>query len=217
MKRDPIRPLGIALFLLVSTFLVYSPALHGDFLWDDDAHVSHNSALTSLSGLKDIWLKPGAVQQYYPVTYTAFWIQYHLWGLDPFGYHVVNVVLHALNAVLLWMLLESLGLSGAWIAAWLFALHPVAGESVAWISELKNVLSTFFYLAAAFFLIRSERGVRGRTRGYGAAFLLFVGALLSKSVTTTLPISFFLLYFWQTGRFSKEPLLRLLPFLVAGL
>jgi len=203
--------------LLVSlTFIIYGPCLHGSFLWDDDAHVSHNTTLTTLTGLHDIWFKPGAVQQYYPVTYTAFWIQYHLWGLHPLGYHIVNVLLHGCDAILFWMLLESLGISGAWIAAWLFAWHPVMVESVAWISELKNTLSTFFYLISVLCLVKSEQSESGEGWLYGISFLSFLAALLSKSVTATLPVSFLVIGMWMNGGFSKNRILKLLPFLGTG-
>src|SRR5205807_4809914 len=106
VDRNKNPPWGLAILILVSTFLAYSPSLRGDFLWDDDAYISQNDALTSLQGLHDIWLKPGTEQQYYPVTFTAFWMERHLWGLTPLGYHVVNVLFHGLNAVLIGLLLE---------------------------------------------------------------------------------------------------------------
>ncbi len=207
MAQNWTREGCLAVLLLVITFLVYAPCLRGHFLWDDDAYISQNAALTTADGLRDIWLKPGSVQQYYPVTFTLFWIEYHLWGLNTFGYHIVNVLLHALNALLLWAILDGLGLSGAWIAAWLFALHPVMVESVAWMTELKNVLSTFFYLLTLICLLR----------GHGLAILLFLCALLSKSVTVTLPVSFLLVGRWMAGKWDKRKLLRMLPFMGLGL
>src|SRR5258707_657136 len=138
--------LGFLALFWAASFLVYSPSLRDGFLWDDDAYISQNSALTSRQGLYDIWFTPGSVQQYYPVTFTVFWVARHLWGLNPLGYHAINIVLHGTNAFLLGVILESVALPGAWIAAALFTVHPVMAESVAWMTELKNVLSTFFYL-----------------------------------------------------------------------
>ena len=128
----------LAIFAL--TLLVYFPALRGDFLWDDDAHVT-KPELQSWHGLQRIWIEPGATQQYYPLLHTAFWVEHRLWGDSPFGYHVVNVLLHATAACLLALVLRRLRIAGAWWAAAIFAIHPVAVESVAWITEQKNTLS----------------------------------------------------------------------------
>ena len=82
-------------------------------------------------------LKPGSACQYYPLSFTAFWIGYQLWGLSPLGYHLLNVMLHVLVAVLLWQMLERLNVRGGWLAGrGFFALHPVNVMSVAWMTEL---------------------------------------------------------------------------------
>src|SRR5205814_2373936 len=126
----------------------YLPALEAGFVWDDDDHVTANTTLQSVDGLRRIWFEPGAVPQYYPLTFTSLWLDHHLWGLEPVGYHLVNVLLHGLNAALLWLVLRRLRLPGAWVVAAVFALHPIQVESVAWITERKNVLSGSFALAA---------------------------------------------------------------------
>src|SRR5438046_7687303 len=145
---------ALALALLVVA--AYLPALHAGFIWDDDAYVTANATLRTLDGLRRIWLEPGAVPQYYPVTFTSFWLEYRLWGLDPVGYHLVNVLLHALNAALVWRILRRLGLPAAWLAAALFALHPMQVESVAWVTERKNVLLAALALAALFIALGDE-------------------------------------------------------------
>ncbi len=137
---------GIVIFFI--TLVCYIPAIRGGFVWDDTLWLTENPAVKSLQGLRNIWFSPGAVTQYYPLFFTGFWVEYHLWGLDPMGYHLVNVFLHAGNAILLWLILRHLKIPGSWFAAVLFALHPVHVESVAWITEQKNVLSGFFYLGA---------------------------------------------------------------------
>ena len=111
------RPLFLGAALLALTLLAYLPALDNGFIWDDDDYVTANPTLRSLDGLRRIWLEPGAVPQYYPLTFTSLWVDYHLGGLDPFGYHLVNVLLHGLNAILAWRLLLRLGIPGAWLAA----------------------------------------------------------------------------------------------------
>jgi hypothetical protein len=147
---DARRVTAAAVLLVAITLAAYLPAVwNAGFIWDDDDYVTANATLRSVDGLRRMWLEPDAVPQYYPLTFTTFWAEYHLWGLEPRGYHVVNVVLHALNAVLLWLILRRLRVPGAWMAAAVFALHPMQVESVAWITERKNVLSGFFRLAAA--------------------------------------------------------------------
>src|SRR5438876_10386436 len=135
--------------ILLAVMTVYSPALHGRFLWDDDRHVEQNRNLRDADGLGNIWTKfgmrNGGTPQYYPLTHTTYWIEYQLAGSTPGDinttiFHVTNAVLHAAAAVLLWFILRELAVPGAWVAAAIFALHPVNVESVAWISERKNVL-----------------------------------------------------------------------------
>jgi len=142
------------LFLVAAVLLAYLPALHGGFLWDDDTHISDNAALRSSAGLFDIWFKPGATCQYYPLTFSAWWAGYQLWGLNPLGYHLVNVLMHGLVSVLLWQFLKRLNGRGAFLAAAIFALHPVCVMSVAWMTELKNTLSAALALGAALAYVR---------------------------------------------------------------
>lgn len=226
--------LGIALFAM--TLVAYWPAVHdGGFIWDDDDYVTENRTLRDVDGLKDMWRSPRATPQYYPLVHTGYWIEYRLWGLDPTGYHVTNVLLHALAAVLLWRLLRWLAMPGAWLAAALFALHPLHVESVAWITERKNVLSGVFYLGAAWVYLKwadsGARGVRRAPWRYAAALLLYLCALLSKSVTVSLPAALLLVHWWRDHRQASvaEPwksrisrwlsgrVLPLLPFFVIGL
>jgi len=155
--------------------------------------------------------------QYYPVVHSAFWLEYHAWKLDPLGFHAVNIVLNALNAWLVWKILCLLNVPGALFAAALFAVHPVEVESVAWITERKNVLSTFFFLSAllAYFRFRS---IESRTRWsyYARSVGCFICALLSKTVTFSLPFTILLLQWWRNRRLEKRDLLYTAPLFVAG-
>lgn len=202
--------LGKTLALIALTVAVYWPAMHNGYIWDDDVHVQWNKSLRSIQGLEDIWFKLGAVPQYYPLTHTSFWIQYQVWGAAPGPYHVVNVLLHALGAVLVWRILLRLRVPGAWLAGAIFAIHPVQVESVAWVTERKNVLSGVFYLLAfgaytrfepSRFGIQRALGESERRWGwYAAALVLFACALLSKTVTSTLPAALLLVMWWKSGR-----------------
>jgi tetratricopeptide (TPR) repeat protein len=181
--------------------VAYLPTLRAGFIWDDDVYLTENPTLSEPGGLARIWLEPEANPQYYPLTFTTFRIEQRLWGLHPMGYHLVNVLLHALSSVLLWRLLVRLEAKGALLAAAIFALHPVHVESVAWVTERKNVLSAVLYLSAALLYLRFALGPREeRTwRSPALALLLFCGALLSKSVTASLPVALGLVLIWKRG------------------
>jgi protein O-mannosyl-transferase len=201
--------------LVVATLAVYAPARNGDMLWDDDAHITRPE-LRSAAGLWRIWSDVEATQQYYPVTHSAFWLQHWLWGDDLEGYHLVNAVLHAVAAFLVALILMRLQVPWAWLAALIFALHPVHVESVAWITELKNTLSGVFYLSAALAYLHFDE--RRTPKSYWVALVLFVLALLSKSVTATLPAALLLVFWWQRGRLAwRADVLPLLPFLGLGI
>ena len=219
--RDPgpealgLGPWALGLLICVAALIAYYPAWHGGVLWDDDAHLTA-PALQSLDGLRRIWFELGATQQYYPVTHSAFWLMHRLWGDATLGYHLVNILLHGVTAVLFAAVLRRFAVPGAWLAALLFALHPVHVESVAWMTELKNTLSAPFYLAALLLYVRFDE--RRDRRAYAGALVLFVIALLSKSVTATLPAAILVIFWWQRGTLRwREDVLPLLPFFVLGI
>lgn len=202
------------ILIFVSCVLVYFPALHGTWLWDDDGHVCKQS-LRSLHGLFRIWTDLGATQQYYPILHSAFWAEWFLWGEAVLGYHLTNVLLHSTAVCLVIVLMRRLALPGAWLAGLIFALHPVCVESVAWISEQKNTLSTVFALSATLLYLRFDES---RTkRDYALASLFFLFALLTKSVTAMVPAALAIVFWWKHGRLRwREDALPLTLWLVLG-
>ena len=214
------QALGVlALGLLVG--VSYIPAaLWGGFVWDDRG-ITESKAIHEPSGLWRIWLSPRDVLRweahYWPVVYTTFWLEHKLWGVIPLGYHVVNVVLHFVNTVLLRRLLGCLAVSGAWVVAAVFAVHPVHVESVAWVIERKDLLSTLFYLAACLTWVRFGAAPRVGSGRYLLTLALFVGGLLCKSIVVTLPAALVLWPWWKQGRVSGADWLRVVPFFAVGL
>jgi tetratricopeptide (TPR) repeat protein len=203
-----------AALLVAACFAAYWPALSGEFLWDDEAHITQPD-LRSSDGLYRIWFELGSTQQYYPLLHTAFWVEHRLWGDSVLGYHVVNVLLHAAAACLVWANLRQVKIPGAFLAAAIFAVHPVHVESVAWISEQKNTLSAVFYLSAMWCYLRFDAD--RRRRWYWCAAVLFVLGLMSKTVTATLPAALLVIFWWQRGSLSwKRDVVPLLPFFALG-
>ncbi|HEY3757100.1 MAG TPA: tetratricopeptide repeat protein [Opitutaceae bacterium] len=200
--------------LCLITAVAYVRVAGAGFIWDDGQHVV-GSALASLPGLERIWTTPGATQQYYPVAYTGFWVQWHLWKAAPAGYHAVNVLFHAAVVCLLYRALRLLSVPGAALGAAVFAVHPVAVETVAWVSEQKNTLSALFYLSATLAFWRFE--VRRSAAGYALASSLFLMAILAKSVAATLPAALLVVIWWKRGKIGwRRDFLPLAPWLVAG-
>jgi tetratricopeptide (TPR) repeat protein len=202
------------LALLLATLAAYQPAWRGGMLWDDDFHLTSPS-LSSWHGLYRIWFDPGATLQYYPLLHTVFWVEHHLWGDATLGYHLVNILMHVTAAVLFSLILSRLGIPGAYLASAIFALHPIQVESVAWMTELKNTLSAVFYLGAALLYLRFDE--TRKTRWYASALGAFVLALLTKTVTGTLPGALLVMFWWKRGRLSwKRDATPLVPFFVLG-
>ena len=136
------------LILFAGLFVVYGPMLNAGIIWDDDSYLTGNTLIRSFDGLVKLWTVPGSHPQYYPMVFTSYFLEYKLWGMNFAGYHISNILLHGLSCLLLWRLLSKLGLKAPWLCAMVLALHPVMVESVAWITERKNVLSLVFYLGS---------------------------------------------------------------------
>ena len=212
--RDALATLALA--LLVGT--CYLPAmLWGGLIWDDPIW-SESQAVLQWSGLSTIWSWPSLIEgekHYWPLTYTTFWMEHKIWGLEPAGYHIVNVVLHLLNSLLLWRLLLHLAIPGAWVVAAVFAVHPLQVESVAWIIERKDVLSGLFYLTAFAVWLRFLK--QPRPWRFCLALLLFAAGMLSKTIVVTLPVALLVVQWWKNGRIGGRDLQRLAPFFLVAL
>ena len=214
--------------LIVMCCIVYSPFLHNFFIWDDDYHLTKNPPISDPDGLKRIWLDLGATPQYYPLVFTSFWIEHKFWALDPLGYHLDNIIIHCINAVLLWRILYFLGVKGSWLAAAIFAIHPIQAESVAWITERKNLLSGLFYFLSLYFFLKfynpnkpldfneNQNGKRPWTI-YGVSLFFFLCALWSKTVTSTLPAVILLIHWWKQNCIRKKIFLMMIPYFTLSL
>ena len=217
-RAAPPRWLGAALLALAAV-LVYLPALRGGFIWDDDTLLTGNPAVKTIDGLYSIWFGNWSVD-YIPLTLTSFWLEWHLRGLHAAGYHAVNILLHAANAVLVWRVLLRLGVPGSWLAALLFAVHPVGASSVVWIAERKNTLSMLFYLLSLWWFLRFDDAIHAaveteKTRRLaGFSLAAFALALLAKGSVAVLPAVLLLFVWWRRGRVTRRDLDRCLPFFI---
>ena len=212
------RVVIFAVVLTAITIFAYRPAWHGGFLWDDDDYIINNELLTAPDGWQRIWFSLDSPSQYFPLTYSTFRIEHALWGLNTSGYHWVNVLLHVCNALLVWGLLVRLKVPGSWLAAVIFALHPVQVESVAWITERKNVLMGFFFLLTllAWIGFVDERSRRPWIF-YCVALIFYVLALSAKATACTLPAALFLILWLQHKPITMRRASQILPFVVLGI
>lgn len=198
--------------------LVYQHAWRAGYIWDDDIYVTGNKLLTAPDGLKRIWFSFDSPSQYFPLVYTTFRFEHALWGLNPAGYHAVNILLHAANALLVWRLLWLLRVPGAWLAAAIFALHPVHVESVAWITERKNVLMGFFFLGALLFWTHFvDSRSRGKWKFYALALICYALSLFSKTTACTMPAALGLILWWKEMRIDWRRAAQIAPFVALGI
>lgn len=200
--------------LILLTVMAYSAALRNGFIWDDDDHFTRNPAMVSVQGLKQIWSSLD-VSRYYPLTLTTFWLERRCWGLQPLPYHAVNVALQAISASLLWAVLRRLRFRWAWLAAAIWAIHPVNVETVAWATELKNAQSGFFCLLALWMFLKFED--ESRPRDYWLAMVCGIAAMLSKPSTVVLPALLLLCDWWRRGKWTRQDWQRVSPLVIFGI
>ena len=200
--------------IFVVTLLVYIPAMQAGFIWDDDAFLTRNPLIHASDGLYRFWFTTEA-PDYFPLTSSMLWLEWRLWGPNPIGFHVVNVLLHATSSVLIWLILRELRAPGAWVAGALFAIHPVNVESVAWVTERKNTLPMVLFCLSTLLYVHHLRN--GRWPAYAGALLAFLLALLSKTSVVMLPLILLGLTAWHRGTVRRKDVLSLLPFLALSL
>ena len=217
-RQDALAFLALAVLIAV----IYFPATQAGFVWDDEIMMELD-AVRNWKGIWGIWFDPVGVYRqqpireghYWPLLYTTFWIEHKLWGFSPAGYHIVNILIHFANALLLWRLLVRLAVPGAWFTAMVFATHPLNVESVAWVMGRKDLLSSLFYLAAVLMWLRFIESPHPRR--YVAALLLLAAGMFCKSIVVTLPVALLILHWWKQGRIARTDLLRVAPFFLVGL
>jgi tetratricopeptide (TPR) repeat protein len=216
---DKAQKIFWAVALSIITILAYLPAIQCGFIWDDDVYVTQNTLLTAPDGLWRIWFSTNQPSQYFPLVFTTFRLEYSIWGLNPSGYHLTNILLHAANAILLWILLRRLSIPGAWIASAIFALHPVQVESVAWITERKNVLMMLFFLLSLLTWVRfvEESETRRARQFYVLSLLFYALSLFSKTTACTMPAALILILWLKHIPLKAKRLFQVAPYLLLGL
>ncbi|HTV47424.1 MAG TPA: tetratricopeptide repeat protein [Phycisphaerae bacterium] len=234
------RQLLASVGLILLCFAAYWPLMHAGYIWDDDVWLTNNPFVQHWSGLWYIWFAPQTSTQYYPLVYTAFLLQFKLWGLNPLGFHLVNIGLQAINAILLWRILRLMGLKSAWVAAAIWAIHPIQVETIGWVTEQKNLLSAAFGFGAALLWIKwagldmtkkvighrlqaivgpNSMQLASSHRGYMTyilATILFVLALLAKTDICTLSAALLLIAWWKRGRITREQVFSVMPWFLFG-
>ena len=202
------------IILIVLILAIYLPSLKNGYIWDDNDYVYKNTYLLKITGLKDIWLSY-KLPQYYPLVFTSFWIEHKLWGFHPTGYHVINMLLHILNTLLLFSLLKKVLPKAALLAAIFFAVHPIQVETVAWITERKNLLSLAFFLLACLQYLKLLSSKQ--RRNYIYTLIFFVCALLSKSVSVCFAIMPILYSYWKEGKINRNVITYSVPFFIIAI
>jgi len=221
--RDFGRGAARVALLLGLTVLAYVPVLSSGFIWDDDSLLTQNVLIKSAAGLGRLWFTTQP-SDYWPVTGTSFWLEWRLWGMKASDYHATNLGLHLATVLLLWTVLRRLRLPGAFLAALLFAVHPVNVESVAWIAQRKNLLALLFSLLAVLAFLRTDWETPAKTgplyspgarHWYLLSGLAFIAAMLSKGSAAPIPLVLLGLVWWRR-RPEIRDLLRLFPFFLVA-
>lgn len=215
---------GALIFAL--TLIVYWPSMRGEFILDDDVLLTKSELITAPDGLYQFWFTTKPLD-YWPVTNSTLWLEWRMWGTETTGYHVVNVLLHIASSLLVWTILRRLSIPGSYLAALLFAVHPLNVQSVAWISQCKNALSMFFFLLSILWWLRADEGrpiaeaiAETAPSGeryqsiawYWLSVAAFLAAMLAKGSVAVLPLILLTIAWWRRDRIVRRDLMRTVPF-----
>lgn len=200
--------------IVLAGLWIYSPTYHGDWLWDDDVVLTANPNVLSgsLAGLVKLWVNPDGLD-YFPLSYSAFWLQAMIFGPQSTGYHVTSILLHITSGLLLWTLLGKMKIPGAWTAALAFTIHPACVESVAWVAETKNTLSMALFLASCIFWVRQDDEPQRpkRERLYLLSLAFFLLAMFAKTSVVAMPVLTLLYAWWKRGTVTMQDAVRAAP------
>jgi protein O-mannosyl-transferase len=221
-----VLPLGVlasVAIIAIVVFVAYLPSISGDYVLDDDRMLTENVHVKTSEGLWRIWCTTEAID-YWPVTNTTFWIEWRIWGMNSTGYHVTNLILHIVESLLIWLILRRLSIPGAFLAAVIFAVHPVNVESVAWIAQRKNTMAMLFFLLSILCYLKHLRSghisctvpAHGTWklftgRWYWLSLFTFAMAMLSKGSVVVLPVML-LGIVWRLRPLSRWDLVSTGPF-----
>jgi protein O-mannosyl-transferase len=222
VHRHRLQTLAGALLIAGLSALAYLPSVHGGFILDDNLLLTDNRLIKASDGLYRLWFTTDAID-YWPVTNSTLWLEWRLWQMDSTGYHVTNLLVHIASALLLWATLNTLAIPGAFLAALLFAVHPVNVESVAWIAQRKNLLALLFCLASMLAYRRDEsrppaRGhstPRATDAWYWTSLAAFVLAMLSKGSVAIFPVILLGTTWWRRP-LTRRDLVRTAPFFLVS-
>lgn len=209
-----------AVIFIIVVFFIYWPSMNGSFIWDDDAYITANPLITAKDGFSRIWYSFDHPSQYFPMVYTVFKVEYNLWGFKSIGFHLVNVIIHIINTFLVWYVLSKLKIPGSWLAAIIFAIHPINVESVAWITELKNTMMMFFYLLSFMTWFKVIDGEKNGLKMWGfylLSFFLFICSLFSKTTACTLPVIMGIVLWTKNIPVFRKQWLTIIPYIIFGI
>ena len=228
----PLGAMAGVTLIIVTVFLAYLPSISGGFILDDNLLLTENQLIKASDGLYKFWCTTEATD-YWPVANTTLWIEWRLWGMHPTGYRVTNLILHVAETLLVWLILRKLSIPGAFLAAMIFAVHPVNVESVSWIAQRKDMLAVLFFLVSIYCYLKNissscsdnsqhrlhtpcsepAHGVCGVLSGrwYWISLAAFVLAMLSKVSVAILPVLLLVIVWWMRP-LTRWVLLRTAPF-----